>query len=178
MPDSPARRRFVRQLTMTAATALVAPAALAAPVPRRLRFHHTHTGERLDVVYHEAGRYLMDALGEVNRFLRDFRTGEITAMDRSLLDILFAVQQYTGSRGRFEVISGYRSPATNAMLQRQGRGVATHSLHMEGQAIDVRLTDLDTGKLREAGLALGRGGVGFYPDSDFVHLDTGRVRRW
>jgi uncharacterized protein YcbK (DUF882 family) len=178
MADIFGRRRFLHGLGLSAAV-LASPAALAALAePRRLRFYHTHTSEKLDIVYHEAGAYIPDALQAVNHLLRDFRSGEIAVIDCNLLDILYDVQQRAGSHGRFEIISGYRSPATNAMLQRQGHGVASRSLHMQGQAIDVRLTDLATADLRRAALDLHGGGVGFYPQSDFVHLDTGRVRFW
>jgi len=151
----------------------------AAPAkPRRLRFLHTHTSEKLEVVYYENGAYLPDAMDELNFLLRDFRSGDVVDMDRNLLDLLVMVQQRLGSRGTFEIISAYRSPATNEMLRRQGGGVAKSSMHLLGKAIDVRLTDVDTRDLRRAGLDLARGGVGYYSKSDFVHLDTGRVRHW
>lgn len=145
---------------------------------RRLRFDHTHTGERLDVVYAERGRYLSDALAEINYFLRDFRTGDVHAIDPDLLDILHTVQTYTDSQGRFEVLSGYRSSATNELLRQTSNGVAEHSLHLTGQAIDIRLAGVPTRTLRRAAISVGHGGVGYYPESDFVHIDTGRVRTW
>lgn len=162
------------------ATAMYLPAAaLAGPaVPRRLRFAHTHTGEKLDVVYHERGAYLDDALGELNFLLRDFRSGDVTDIDPALFDLLYSAQQRLGSTGTYEIISGYRSPATNEMLRKRGGGVARGSLHLQGKAIDVRLTDADTRDLRQASLELGRGGVGYYASSNFVHLDTGRPRWW
>ena len=130
------------------------------------------------MTYFESGRYLDDALGEVNRLLRDHRSGAVYAMDTSLLDLLHAVQRRCERDGPFEVISGYRSPATNEMLRRNSSGVAKRSLHMQGRAIDVRISGLDTGKLRRAAMELSAGGVGYYPKSAFVHLDTGRVRAW
>jgi uncharacterized protein YcbK (DUF882 family) len=145
---------------------------------RRLRFYHTHTSEKLDVVYAEDGAYVPGALAEVNRLLRDFRSGDVHPIDPRLLDILHDVQERTGSAGRFEVISGFRSPATNAMLRAHSSGVANRSLHLQGQAIDVRLTGASTRNVRRAAIAMRRGGVGYYPESDFVHLDTGRVRTW
>lgn len=152
--------------------------ALALPRARELRFYHTHTGEKLDVVYAQNGNYVAEALGEINHLLRDFRSGVVHPIDPRLLDILSAVQERTGGAGRFEVISGYRSPGTNDMLRHQSSGVAKNSLHLQGQAIDVRLTGTDTRNLRRAAIAMGQGGVGYYPASDFVHLDTGRFRTW
>jgi len=115
---------------------------------------------------------------ELNRYLRDFRTNEIHPIDANLFDILYAVKNACNSNGTFEVISGYRSPQTNQYLHEKGRGVATRSLHMDGKAIDVRLTDVQTSYLKKAAASLKRGGVGFYAKSDFVHIDTGRVRYW
>jgi len=159
---------------------LLAPALspAAARSARSLSFYHTHTDERCSVVYHENGRYLDDGLSELNRFLRDFRSGEVHPIDPRLLDTLHALQKLTQSRGRYEVISGYRSPATNTMLRKASKGVAKKSLHMQGRAIDVRLGDLDVAKLHKAALSLKHGGVGYYGKSRFVHLDTGRVRSW
>lgn len=151
---------------------------LAADAPRTLAFSHLHTGERARVTYFESGRYLDDGLAELNQLLRDFRTGEVTAIDPALFDILHGVQRLAGSGGTYEIISGYRSPATNEALRKAGRGVVRKSQHTLGKAIDVRLSDLDTAKLRDAGISLGQGGVGYYASSNFVHLDTGRVRRW
>lgn len=144
---------------------------------RQLSFHHTHTDERLSIVYRSAGRYVPSALARINWLLRDFRTGQVHPIDPRLLDILYALNTRCACT-TFEVISGYRSPATNAMLRRTGDGVARRSLHMEGRAIDVRLRNFETARLHAAALSLGQGGVGYYPESDFVHLDTGRVRTW
>lgn len=175
----PGRRGFLRTLALPAA-ALLAPWSrlLAAPGPRSLSFRHTHTRERLTVAYHDGERYLSEALKRINRLLRDFRTEQIHPIDPALLDLLYAVTLTTSSRGHFEVISGYRSATTNAMLRRASSGVARRSLHMQGKAIDVRLSDLDTTALCQAALALKAGGVGHYRRSDFVHLDTGRPRSW
>lgn len=168
------RRRFVAAL---AALPFTARAALD-PGPRVLHFAHLHTGERLEVEYARGADYLPDALDAVNHLLRDFRSGDVGTMDPALLDLLHALHGRAGSRRPFEIISGYRSPATNRMLHERSSGVATGSLHMRGQAIDVRLADVPLANLRDAALGLGRGGVGFYPGSNFVHVDTGRVRRW
>ena len=172
-----ARRRALAKglglLTLVAA----APARAARRPPRTLSFYHTHTGERLTATYFERGDYVPDALQAVNRLLRDFRTETEHVIDPRLLDQLYALNACCGGRS-FEVISGYRSPQTNAMLRKTSSGVASHSLHIEGRAIDVRLEGCDTERLHRAALAMARGGVGFYPRSDFVHLDTGRFRTW
>ena len=145
---------------------------------RQLSFYHTHTSEELTVTYYVGGKYDAAALSELNHFLRDFRTGDKIEMDTGVFDILFDIQLESGSTGVYEVISAYRSPATNEMLRDKSGGVARNSQHLLGKAIDVRLTDLDTAELRDVALSLERGGVGYYSESDFVHVDTGRVRSW
>jgi uncharacterized protein YcbK (DUF882 family) len=151
----------------------------AAPADRRsLSFVHTHTGETLSTIYFEGGNYLPPSLERVNHFLRDFRTNEVHSIDPALLDILFDLQARAHHEGPFEVISAYRSPQTNAALRRSSGAVAEHSMHMQGRAIDIRLRGFATLKLRDLAVALHRGGVGFYAASDFVHVDTGRVRLW
>ena len=157
----------------------VAGAAHAATAARKrsLSFLHLHTDERLSVTYFESGRYLPQALARIHHLLRDFRTGDVHVIDPGLLDILHALAGELG-QGTFEVISGYRSPATNGMLRKHSDGVAKKSMHLQGRAIDIRLTGLSTARLRAAAIGLGRGGVGYYPGPDFVHLDTGRVRSW
>jgi uncharacterized protein YcbK (DUF882 family) len=147
-------------------------------VDRHLSFFHTHTAETIDVTYFKDGAYVTSALDDLNHFLRDFRTGDAADMDPAVFDILHEIQRRSGSAGTFEVISAYRSPATNEMLRDNSSGVAKNSQHLLGKAIDVRLTDLDTAELRNVALSLGRGGVGYYHSSDFVHVDTGRVRQW
>jgi uncharacterized protein YcbK (DUF882 family) len=172
-------RRHFLALTALSTPVLVWPGLVrAAARPRRLAFHHTHTGETLDLEYSEAGRYIPDALLTIDHLLRDFRSGEVHPIDPGLLDILYALQQQVGSPTPFEIISAFRSPATNAMLARKGGGVSTKSLHLSGRAIDIRLPGVATADLRDAGRSLGAGGVGYYPDSDFIHVDTGRVRYW
>ena len=171
------RRDFLKCAGAVLAVAPVAAWAHGSEC-RSLSFVHTHTGETLSCVYYRAGDYDSATLARVNHFLRDFRTGEVHSIDPGVLDILFAVRSRAGRDDPFHVISGYRSPATNAFLRSRSSGVARHSLHMEGRAIDVRLPGFPTRKLHDIGLALGRGGVGYYPASDFVHLDTGRVRFW
>lgn len=158
---------------------------IAAPVnqafsvdERRLSFYHTHTGKSLEVTYAVGGEYVESALLEINAFLSDFRTGDVKEMDAELLDVIYDVRASLSSSETFEVISAYRSPKTNELLRSQSGGVARNSQHLLGKAIDVRLRGVDTAELRDAAIALQRGGVGYYEKSDFVHMDTGRVRRW
>ncbi len=165
-------------LALTPSVASATTGAAAGLGTRALNFTHTHTGERLQVEYFSAGTYLPDALSTVNHFLRDFRTGDVHDIDAGLLDLLHTLTSLTGTARPFQVISGYRSPNTNAMLRQRSEGVAAGSLHMTGQAIDIRLADIPLEKLRAAARTVGRGGVGYYPASDFVHVDTGRVRTW
>jgi len=176
-PESLARRRVLVSSAAAFAGVLFAPASRATE-PRALTFYHTHTGERLRVTYAVNGRYLPDALDEINHFLRDFRTGDVHRMDPQLLDILYELRRRAGGRGTYEIISAYRSPKTNEMLRAKSDGVAKRSLHMEGKAMDVRLVDAPLDRLRDEALALAAGGVGYYPDDRFIHVDTGRVRRW
>ena len=124
------------------------------------------------------GQNLVDALRQLDYLMRDFRSEEVLRMDTALLDFLHASQRRLGNDGTYEIISAYRSPTTNAMLRRRGGGVAKRSMHLQGRAIDVRLTGVNTRELRRAARELARGGVGYYAKSDFVHLDTGRVRWW
>lgn len=171
------RRRFLAALAVAPLT-LRPCLARAAQASRELRFNHLHTGETLTVEYFQGGRYLPDALAAVNHLLRDFRTGGTHVIDPALLDLLHAVRHQVETRRPFEVISGYRSPQTNAALRRKSEGVAAHSLHMAGRAIDIRIGDVALAALRGSAVALGAGGVGYYPASNFVHVDTGRVRVW
>jgi uncharacterized protein YcbK (DUF882 family) len=160
--------------SMTALPAL----ATTSDRPRSLRFVHTHTGERLTAPYFDGGVYSDACLRDVNVLLRDFRTGDIHQIDPPLLDILYDLQTLANHDAPFEIISGYRSPQTNAILHHNSSGVAEHSQHILGKAIDVRLSGYSTRLLSEYARSLSRGGVGFYPGSDFVHIDTGRVRYW
>ncbi|HVR29455.1 MAG TPA: DUF882 domain-containing protein [Thermoanaerobaculia bacterium] len=151
----------------------------APPRERQLRLYNTHTGERLDVVYRRGDAYVAGAVRTLERHLRDHRTGDVHAFDPRLFDVLSDLAEAAGMPdGEFQVISGYRSPKTNEMLRRRTTGVAKSSLHMRAQALDVRLPGIETSKLRDAALALGRGGVGYYAHSDFIHVDVGPVRRW
>jgi uncharacterized protein YcbK (DUF882 family) len=171
------RRAFLAAASALVIASRVDRAAAAADV-RRISFVHTHTGERLSLAYFEQGAYVPGALQKVAHFLRDFRTGDEHPIDPPLLDYLTDLRVIAGLDAPYEVISGYRSPHTNAELHRRSSGVSEHSLHMEGRAIDVRLGGFSTRKLHDLARGMQRGGVGFYPASDFVHLDNGRVRYW
>jgi uncharacterized protein YcbK (DUF882 family) len=173
------RRHFVSALAAGVPLLALSRRLFAQPASARaLSFTHTHTGERLSVEYFSGGDYLQDALATVNHFLRDFRTNEEHAIAPDLLDLLHGLAGLTQTIRPVQVISGYRSPATNEMLRHRSEGVAAGSLHMKGLAIDIRLGDVPLAILRQAAIAIGGGGVGYYPASDFVHVDTGRVRTW
>jgi uncharacterized protein YcbK (DUF882 family) len=170
-------RHVVGGASLGACAVLTMPARAAQA--RSLALVHTHTGERIDVVYAEGPGYDRAALAALNHFLRDHYSGEVGTIDPALFDLLHRVRHAAGAAGPFEVISGYRCPATNDRLRTtRGGGVARHSLHLEGRAVDVRLPGVALPALRDGALALRAGGVGFYPRERFVHLDTGRVRAW
>ncbi len=147
---------------------------------RTLSFHHTHSNEDLTVTFKRDGRYDEDALKQLNHYLRDWRSQDQTTMDRHLFDILWEVYRDVDGKKPIQIISAYRSPATNAMLRRRSSGVARFSQHMLGHAMDFFIPDVPLEQIRYAGLRLQRGGVGFYPTSGspFVHLDTGSIRHW
>jgi uncharacterized protein YcbK (DUF882 family) len=145
---------------------------------RRIALHNLHTGESVKLTYWEGGDYVHGALSEVNRVLRDFRTGDVHPINPKLLDLLHTLSARTETLQPFQVISGYRSPRTNAMLESASSGVAHRSLHMEGMAIDIRSPNVSLSHLHRAALSLKQGGVGYYPSSDFVHVDVGPVRQW
>jgi uncharacterized protein YcbK (DUF882 family) len=174
------RRHFIAAGAATALIGLAAPAEAARRLltPRSLTFDHIHTGERLSEVYWADGRYLPDALHRIDWLLRDFRTNEMRRIDPALLDILADLEHKLGARKPIQVFSGYRSPQTNEMLASLGDGVAQNSLHIEGMAIDIHIPGRNLNHVRRAAMALRRGGVGYYPRSNFVHIDTGRVRYW
>jgi len=158
-----------------------AESKVPSPHEYRLRFFHTHTGERLDVVYRRGDQYIPEALDELDHYLRDHRTGDVRHFDPHLFDLLNDLTASLGdSGGEIDVICGYRTPWSNEFLRTRNphTGVAQHSLHMRAQAIDIRLPGIPTSELRDAALRLHRGGVGYYRSSDFVHVDVGRVRHW
>lgn len=166
---------------MVSAAGLLARTAQSlevAAAPKRIALKNLHTDEKLEVEFFRDGAYVPDALASINVLLRDYRTGERHAIDPSLMDYLVKVAHKAGADPAFSVISGYRSAQTNAHLREQSTGVAQHSLHIEGRAIDVRMTGIDCADLAAHALVLQRGGVGYYRASDFVHLDTGAFRTW
>ena len=183
------RRRFLGLGAVAAAASVIPARALAAPLsmasaaaPERvLSLFNTHTGERLKAAYCCGGTYQPNVLEQVNFILRDFRANEIKPIDPKLLDLLYELGGVLNTDQPYHIISGYRSPQTNAMLRTQGgshTGVASGSLHMVGKAIDIRLPGVKLAHLHAAATSLKLGGVGYYPSSDFVHVDTGRVRYW
>jgi uncharacterized protein YcbK (DUF882 family) len=157
-----------------------AQAVSPASVPEyRLRFFHTHTGKHLDIVYRRGDQYDPEALAQLDEFLRDHRTGDVKHYDPRVFDLLHDLTASVGKpNDEINVVCGYRTPWSNNFLRTHGHGVAEHSLHMQAMAIDIRLPGVPTDELRDAALALHRGGVGYYRASDFVHVDVGRVRRW
>lgn len=178
------RRHFCALGAMAAASLLLPRHLGAAPVTlagKKLSFVHTHTGERLVTEYCCDGKYRAEELARVNHLLRDFRVNEVKAIDVRLLDLLHSLNKELQTRDAYHVISGYRSPRTNTMLRTRGgahTGVATRSLHMAGQAIDIRVPEVPLKELHKAAISLKKGGVGIYPSSNFVHVDVGRVRYW
>lgn len=155
------------------------PAALGAgDDARTLTFFHTHTGDSLVVTYYRDGEYLPEGMTQLRHFLADWRNGKERDIDPRLMDILWDIHMSSRHMGTYEVISAYRSPETNNLLRNKSNGVAKNSQHIPGKAIDVRLRGMETSVLRDTALELKRGGVGYYAKSDFVHVDTGRVRRW
>lgn len=159
-------------------TRYLAPRPVSSAAVRRLSIYNVHTGERLNTVYYADGDYIPGALNEVNYFFRDFRANEVKPIDPRLLDLLSDIHGDLGTTKPFNLVSGYRSPATNAWLATQTEGVARHSMHIEGRAADINLPGRQLSFLERVALALRVGGVGYYPRADFVHVDTGRIRRW
>jgi uncharacterized protein YcbK (DUF882 family) len=144
-----------------------------------LLLYNTHTAERIDITYRRGDRYFPDALAKLDYFLRDHRTGDVRHFDPRLYDILSELTASVGHPGgEIDIVCGYRTSSTNESLRAQTTGVAKNSLHIQAEAIDLRMPGIETLKLRKAALALGRGGVGYYPHSDFIHVDVGRVRQW
>ncbi len=151
----------------------------AAPEQYRLRLYHLHTGERIDVVYRVGDQYLPEAVARLDHFLRDHRTGDVKDYDVKEFDLLHDLMARLGRPdGEIDIVCGYRTPWSNQWLHDHGHGVAEHSQHMEAKAIDIRVPGVAAAEVRDAALALQRGGVGYYPESNFVHVDVGRVRRW
>lgn len=177
-PKKISRRCFLLASTQVLAGVIIPSSVLAiSSVPRPLSFYHTHTGERISIDYSPA-TYKGSIRRKLEYFFRDFRTGEVHAIDRRLLDLLATIQHFCSSNSCYEVISGYRSAKTNEFLRNTSSGVAKQSYHMQGRAIDIRQAGLNTKHLRDLAVKFNNGGVGFYPESDFVHIDTGKKRNW
>lgn len=174
------RRRFLTLASIAVASTIAAPAIAAPRVPRRrsIAFHHLHTGEKVDLVYWADGRYERGAMRHIAWVLRDYRNNAVHPIDPRLLDLLAVMRNQLRTTAPFMVISAYRSPATNAMLAATTEGVATNSLHLDGQAIDIRVPDRHLTAVHKVAMSMRAGGVGYYPSSDFIHVNTGKVRYW
>lgn len=177
------RRRFIKHLALGSLCAFGSPSIVLAASSglgrhKTLSLEHHHTGETLKLTYFERGRYIRGALDEVSYFLRDYHNDAVHNVDPALLDQLYDVKLLLGLNKPFHIVSGYRSPQTNASLRRHSHGVARNSLHMQGKAVDIRVEGVSPRTIRDAAIALQVGGVGFYPYSNFVHLDTGDIRSW
>ena len=177
------RRVFLAAGLLTTAAYFLPCKAVAAvskgfSTERALSFYNIHTGEKMKAIYWQQDAYVPQALADINYILRDYRTEEVKEIDPGLLDLLFALHEKLESKVPFSIISGYRSPETNALLCSMSKGVVNNSMHIYGKAIDIRLPGYDLKTLRRAAADLRRGGVGYYPLSDFVHVDVGRVRYW
>ena len=182
--ETAVRRLWISSALLCLVAPLMASAQSSAvagqqPQEHRLRLFHTHTGERIDIIYRRGDTYLPDAIAKLDFFLRDFRTGDVRHFNPRLYDTLEDLTISVDHPGaEIEIVCGYRSRWTNEFLRSHTTGVAKNSLHIQAEAIDLRIPGIDTIKLRQAALALRRGGVGYYPHSDFIHVDIGRVRQW
>ena len=176
------RRKFLSHAAGIAVAASLPQNVFAGIKPvelvRGLSLHNLHTEEKVSLSYFEQGAYVTEALQDINYLLRDHRTGDVSVMDPLLMDLLYDLKTVLGTERPFQVISGYRSPKTNAALHGKSKGVASKSLHMQGKAIDIRIPGIASETIHAAALSLARGGVGLYTRSNFVHIDTGRVRSW
>jgi uncharacterized protein YcbK (DUF882 family) len=175
------RRRFLQMGLATLALTAANPALAAIPRfkgKRELSFYNLHTDERLHVKFWENGRYNRAAWAKINHIMRDHYSGDVCTIDLRLLDLLYDLQAQLHNHDAIEIVSGYRSPATNLMLASMTDGVAKNSFHMRGMAIDLRMPTTPLPRIHNVALAMHRGGVGYYPDSQFVHIDVGPVRRW
>ncbi|HKK33885.1 MAG TPA: DUF882 domain-containing protein [Desulfomicrobiaceae bacterium] len=177
------RRDFLSQGLVAGATVCALPgSALAALTANRsdrsLSFFNTHTGENLSIRYHDGAGYRQEALRRINHIFRDHRTGDVARINPELLDLLFSLRLKTDANSPFSIISGYRSPTTNALLRKKSSGVAKKSLHTQGLAVDIRVPGFSLKRLHRAAVALKGGGVGYYSRSQFIHIDVGPVRYW
>ncbi len=177
-------RRKIIQIGIIGAASLLLPEQALSSIKKlshqekKLFFYNTHTGEKLKTVFWSEGHYVKDSLHSINWILRDHRRDEICPIDTKLLDLLHSLQKKTGCPDTFHIVSGYRSPQTNKMLQKKSDKVAKKSFHMRGMAIDIRVPGFDLKKLHSAAVHLRKGGVGYYPQSGFIHVDVGNVRSW
>jgi uncharacterized protein YcbK (DUF882 family) len=172
------RRRILGAAVAVTAVGLVDPAPAISYAPRSVSLYNTHTGEWLRTVYWADGHYIREAVRDINWILRDHHSDEMRPMDAGVLDVLGMLRERLDTREPFLVVSGYRSPATNMRMYLRGDGVAKHSYHIKGMAIDLRSEGRSLGQVRDAALSLRCGGVGYYPRSDFIHVDCGPIRRW
>lgn len=190
-PVCPSRRSFLGMGAMATLGSLVFPAfsnevmaaafnqgTVSGGASRRVSFRNTHTNESFSGVYRIGNKYLPDAFDRINHVLRDHRTGEVFPIDPRVMDIIYSVHQMSGQKAPYDILSGYRCPKSNAKLRRSSNGVAKNSLHMTGQAIDLRMPGFSTARLRDLAKSLRAGGVGYYSRSNFVHMDSGDVRSW
>jgi uncharacterized protein YcbK (DUF882 family) len=175
------RREFLKKSILLSTGALISPYELFAmkiPVDKTIKLYNIHTHEHLTATYWSKDHFVKEEMEKINHFLRDFRTGEIQQMDAALLDQLYAIQLIRDTTKPFQVISGYRSPKTNAMLNKTTEGVAKNSFHVKAQAIDINLPGTELKDLKKLAKFLQRGGVGYYPRTGFMHIDTGPIRYW
>jgi len=177
------RRAFLKIGVLSAVSSLFPMSAVASvhrffTPKRRLCFYNTHTDERLEVCYYTQGRYQTSALRKINYIFRDHYSGKVKPIHKDLIDFLHGISKTIGHDVPFHIVSGYRTPKTNAMLRRKSRSVAKNSLHMQGKAADIRIPGYNTKRLRNICMKMQAGGVGYYPGSDFVHVDSGNIRCW
>jgi uncharacterized protein YcbK (DUF882 family) len=177
------RRKLLKMGLVAAVPALIPGAAMATyrVIPKRSRslaFYNLHTGESLKTTYFANGEYISGALAEINFILRDWRENEVKPIDPALLDLLVGIHRRLATKEPFQIISGYRTPKTNAMLHFSTEGVAVRSLHLDGKAIDICVEGRSLKNVRRAAMSMLGGGVGYYPRTGFVHVDTGRIRFW
>ncbi|WP_281950714.1 YcbK family protein [Nitrosophilus kaiyonis] len=173
------RRDFLKKSALFTAAIIIPQKGFSKSVnEKKLSFYNIHTGEFLETAYWIEGKYIKEEVESINKILRDYRTGEIKQIDIKLIDLLFDIKNILNKEKSFHIISGYRSPKTNAYLRKISTGVAKKSFHMKGKAIDIYLPGIDLYMLRKAAMSLKKGGVGYYPKSHFVHVDTGPVRYW
>ena len=172
------RRDFLKKSLLFTSAIIIPSQSPASYLEKRIKLYHTHTGEYLDAIFWADGEYIYDELENIDYFLRDYRTNEVHKIDVKLLEYLHGLKRRLGTHREFYILSGYRSPQTNNYLRHHSRGVAKHSFHMYGRAVDIRLPGYHLSTLKYAALSLRRGGVGYYPRSHFVHIDTGTPRYW